>query len=87
MKENKTTKKGKNSDSMALKDLRKKAGLTQTQVAEKLNVGQATVSEWENGVSQIKLSYLSSLASLYDCKISELINACDRLQNFVKKNK
>lgn len=72
---------------MALKYLRLKAGLTQEQVAEKLDIGQATVSEWENGVTQIKLNYLSSLATLYDCKVGELINACERVQKFVKKSK
>lgn len=87
MKKNKSTNKNENPDAMALKDLRQKAGLTQEQVADKLSVGQATVSEWENGVTQIKLTYLSSLSTLYDCKLSELINACERVQKFVKKNK
>lgn len=87
MKKSKTTNKNKNPDAMALKELRKKAGLTQEEVAEKLNVGQATVSEWENGITQIKLNYLSSLSTLYDCKLSELITACERVHRFVKKNK
>ena len=87
MKEDKPTNKNKNPDAMALKHLRQKAGLTQEQVAEKLNIGQATVSEWENGVTQVKLTYFSTLSTLYDCKLSELINACERVQKFVKKNK
>ena len=35
----------------SLYDARKKAGLSQEQVAERLGVSRQTVSKWENGVS------------------------------------
>ena len=35
-----------------LQVLRKMAGMTQEQLAEKLNVSRQTVSKWELGVSQ-----------------------------------
>ncbi len=35
-----------------ISELRKKIGLTQAGLAEKLNVSDKTVSKWENGISQ-----------------------------------
>ena len=35
-----------------LQDLRKKAGYSQEQVAEKLGLSRQAVSKWESGVSQ-----------------------------------
>ena len=35
-----------------IKELREKFHLTQTELAEKLNVSDKTVSKWETGVSQ-----------------------------------
>lgn len=37
-----------------LKELRKEKTLTQSQLAEQLNVSDRTVSRWETGVSQTK---------------------------------
>lgn len=34
-----------------IKKLRKNKGLTQTQLAEKLNISFQSVSKWENGIS------------------------------------
>ena len=39
--------------SEVLKSLRLKAGLTQTELAEKLKVGKSTISMYENGSAQI----------------------------------
>lgn len=35
-----------------IQHLRKNAGLTQKELAEKLNISFQSVSKWENGVSQ-----------------------------------
>ena len=40
-----------------LKDLRKKAGLTQTELAEKIGTHKQVISRWENGKSSISNPY------------------------------
>ncbi|MDX1903791.1 MAG: helix-turn-helix transcriptional regulator [Thermonemataceae bacterium] len=40
-----------------LKTLRKKAGLTQKELAEKLGTSVSVVSKWENGKHAISLAY------------------------------
>lgn len=39
-------------DAQRVRALRKRLGLTQSQLAEELGTRQATVSEWENGLYQ-----------------------------------
>ena len=42
-----------------LKELRKKKGLTQEQIAEKFNVSNRTISRWENGNNMPDLDILT----------------------------
>lgn len=57
--------------------LRKRAGLTQRRVAELLNKKVATISDWERGVAQPRLSFseVKALMELYQCSLDELIEA------------
>lgn len=57
-----------------LRELRKSKGLTQEQLAERLNVSGRTVSRWENGMTMPDLDLLIELADLYDIDIRELID-------------
>ena len=57
---------------MKIKDLRKAAGLTQSQLAEAMGVGQSTVCNWENGVAAPMASMLPKLADLLGCTIDAL---------------
>lgn len=57
---------------LALKELRKKAGLRQEDVANRLNVDQSAVSHWETGVFKPSRKYHKALADLYRCKVDEL---------------
>ncbi len=50
-----------------LKSLRKLKGLSQQQLAEKLNVSFKTISHWELGYSEPSLAIL--------CKLKEILNA------------
>lgn len=52
--------------------LRKKQGLSQVQLAEKLNITQGAVSQWEMGLSKPKSEILPELAKALDCTIDEL---------------
>jgi transcriptional regulator with XRE-family HTH domain len=56
----------------AISRLRKKQGLSQVQLAEKLNITQGAVSQWEMGLSNPKSEILPELAKALDCTIDEL---------------
>ena len=57
-----------------LKELRKENGLTQEQLAEKMNVSGRTVSRWETGSNMPDLDILIELSDLYDVDIRELLD-------------
>ncbi len=59
--------------SQRLKRLRKAAGITQSELAEKLNVHLQTVSKWERDVSRPDLSVLGGMASLLNVSLEELL--------------
>lgn len=50
---------------MRLKELREENGLTQTQVAELLNVKQNTYSQYETEKRQLSIEVLIKLAKFY----------------------
>lgn len=52
---------------------RKKAGLTQFEVAEKVGVNQTAVSFWENGKNFPRAAVLKKLADLYHCTVDDLL--------------
>ena len=56
----------------AISRLRKKQGLSQVQLAEKLNITQGAVSQWEMGLSKPKSEILPELAKALNCTIDEL---------------
>ena len=56
-----------------IRDHRKKLGLTQEQLAERLNITLGTVSKWERGSSEPDLSYIMDLAELFHVSVDALI--------------
>ncbi len=56
-----------------IRTLRKSKGLSQEELAAKLNVVRQTVSKWENGLSVPDSSMLISLAEELDTSVSELL--------------
>lgn len=58
-------------------NLRKRAGLTQRQVARALDIRESTVSEWERGISvpHLPLSKVRQMLSVYQCSLDELVEA------------
>ena len=59
--------------SSKLRDLRKKHGLSQKELAEKLMTTQAKVASWENGDSVLDISYIAKLTVLYDVSADYLL--------------
>ena len=64
-----------------LRTLRTEKGLTQEQLAEKLNVAGRTVSRWETGSNMPDLSIIVELADYYDVDIRELLNGERKSEN------
>lgn len=56
-----------------LRRFRKKRGLTQKQVADKLHVSRTTVTKWETGNSLPSINTLKLLTRIFKCKITDLI--------------
>ena len=53
---------------------RKRAGLTQEELAEKLDVTFQAVSKWENAKSAPDILFLPTMANLFGCSIDELFS-------------
>ena len=60
-----------------LYELRRAAGLSQEELAERLNVSRQAVSKWENGAAQPELSKLVELSRLYGVSVDELLSLED----------
>lgn len=58
-----------------ISSLRKKKGLTQNELAEKMNVTDKAVSKWERDLSCPDANTISRLAEVLDVSVEELLNA------------
>ena len=56
-----------------IKYYRKKLGLTQVELAEKLNVSQSTITSWENGNRRPDLDFLPVLAQIFGISVDDLL--------------
>ena len=56
-----------------ISQLRKEKGLTQLQLAEKLNVTDKAVSRWETGKNYPDIEIFEDLSKIFDVSISELL--------------
>lgn len=63
-----------------LRELRKRAGLTQIEVAERMEVLQGAVSHWEQGLHLPTARNREKLAKLYGCTVEELLAAIKNTQ-------
>lgn len=52
---------------------RKKAGLSQTELAQKVGVTNKAVSKWENGAAKPTTTVLRKLAVLFEIPLDELL--------------
>lgn len=60
-----------------LRSLRTKAGLTQLDIAEKLDVSAAAIGAWENGRAKPRLTKLGQLAELLGTSAADLMGEDD----------
>ena len=58
-----------------LKQLRKSKGLSQEELAIRLNVVRQTISKWEKGLSVPDADMLIKIADIFEVSVSELIGA------------
>lgn len=54
--------------------LRKRAGYSQEEVAEKIGVSRQAVGKWESGESMPDVSNCAALAQLYEVTLDDLVN-------------
>ena len=55
-----------------IKELRRKAGLTQAEFAAAAGVTQSTVSQWESGITFPSTTNLPKIAEILGCTVSDL---------------
>ena len=69
-----------------IRSLRLEKGLTQLQLADKMNISDKTVSKWERGFGAPDVSLLSELSSILETNIEELLNGKLPQNEFVGGN-
>lgn len=67
-----------------LAEKRKKIGLTQDEVSEKLGVTPQAVSKWENNVSCPDITLLPQIAKLYNTTVDEILSPDEEISPAVK---
>ena len=67
-------------------ELRKKNNMTQTELADKMNVSFQAVSNWERGNSMPDISKLPELANIFGVSVDELIGEKSKLIDSVMNN-
>ena len=68
-------------------DLRKEKKITQSELAEKLNITDRAVSKWERGLSLPDADKMLELCSILDINVNELLNGEKiNMKDYEKKN-
>ena len=65
--------------------LRKQKGLTQMELAERLNVSRQAISRWEVGAAIPSTDNLKFLGDIYEVPVDYFLN--DEIEDISKKNK
>lgn len=70
-----------------LKELRRKKGITQEQLAERFRVSSRTVSRWENGNNMPDLDILIEMSDYYEIDLREILNGERKSENMNQEMK
>ena len=73
--------------SSSIKKLREERGMTQDELAEKLNVTRQAVSNWETGKTQPDIETLTRLAEIFDVSVERIIYGSERKEKIVHINR
>ena len=65
-------------------ELRKEKELTQTELAERLQIGQSTISEWEHGVYEPNANAIRQLSLFFEVASDYLLELEDDFGNKIK---
>lgn len=65
---------------LRIRQMRKKAGLTQAKLAELMDKDTSTINRWERGILDLNVSDLLKLANILNCPPGELIVDGDGLE-------
>ena len=68
-----------------LRDIREDRNLTQTQIAQFLNMKQQQYSRYENGTNEIPFEYIIKLAQFYNVSIDYLADLTDYSEPYKRK--
>ena len=68
-----------------IREVREDRGYTQQQIAELLNVGQRTYSDYETGKTRIPLESVITLARFYDLDLNYLTGISQEKRRFPKR--
>ena len=60
---------------MNMREMRKRVGITQTELARRMGVRQNTVGQWERGTRQPRAEMLPDLADALGCTLDELLRS------------
>ena len=56
-----------------IKEKRKQANITQSELAASIGVGQSAVAMWETGASHPRVELLPKIASVLNCTVDDLL--------------
>lgn len=68
-----------------IREVREDRGFTQQQIADLLNIGQRTYSDYETGKTRIPLESVIALAKFYDLDLNYLTGISQEKKKFPKR--
>ena len=68
---------------MTLSVLRRKAGLSQSELAKILGVERSTVAKWETGAALPRFPILKRLATVLECSVDEVLDGIEKSREAV----